>query len=175
MWKVSEEPEDVENMEMNCRQTHQRAWWQRLINPLDKEPLGQGAEHCVRPEVGSPVMDCPSLRSGWVFQPEPFFVVHNVIYSGCLMPLQVWKLQMRGGGPGGEVGERGWGRGWQRWAGAMAVKGEAWKGMQVCPQFKCRTASGEQKRRVQLSRNFKKRFWIHLGLPNWSRVRKVNS
>ena len=54
------------------------------------------------------------------------------------MPLQVWKLQMRGGGPGGEEGELWWGRGWQRWAGAMAVKGEAWKGMQVCPQFKCR-------------------------------------
>lgn len=69
MWKVSEEPEDVENMEMNCRQTHQRAWWQRLINPLDKEPSGQGAKHCVRPEVGSPVMDCPPPTMIWVGAP----------------------------------------------------------------------------------------------------------
>ena len=82
------------------------------------------------------------------------------------MPLQVWKLQMRGGGPGGEEEGLWWGTGWQRRAGAMEVKGEAWEGMQVCSLFKCGTASGELKRRVQLSRNFEKRFWIHLGLPN---------
>lgn len=177
MWKVSEEPEDVENMEMNCRQTHQQAWRQRLINPFDKEPLGQGAQHCVRPEVGSPVLGCPSLRSRWVFQPEPFFVVHNVICS----ILDAWCLCMCGNCKWevGALEERkenyGVGRGWQRRAGATEMKGEAWEGMQVCSQFNCGTASGELNRRVQLSRNFKKRFWIHLELTNWSRVRKVNS
>lgn len=48
------------------------------------------------------------------------------------MPLQVWKLQMREGVLEERKENYGGGRGWQRRAGAMEVKGEAWEGMLVC-------------------------------------------
>lgn len=37
MWRASEEPEDAENVEMNCRQGQQRAPRQRCISALGKQ------------------------------------------------------------------------------------------------------------------------------------------
>lgn len=51
-------------------------------------------------------------------------MVHREIYSGCLTPLRVWELQMRGEGGKERTENYGVGRGGQRGAGAMEVEGE---------------------------------------------------
>lgn len=69
MWKVSEEPED-EKTEMNCRQTHSVSLKAETQILFDKEPLGQGAQHCVRQEwepAGVALLRsrCSSLTALW--------------------------------------------------------------------------------------------------------------
>ena len=177
MWKVSEEPEDVENSKMNCRQRQQRGWGQRFVNCLDKQLLGLGAQHSVGPEERNPMMDCPFPMMGVgvcsSHAPLCAFTKRSGLDAcaseGVVIANGRWVKWVGRNGKKCYCVEEGWqGGGLERWKWRWKSEGvHGWSGQVL------KNSSLWTKQAGPSEQKFSKRFRVQLGSVSWPRVRRV--